>query len=164
MIKIDEVKGLKELDDFLKTLPEELQRTMLNVALRAAGKPILEQAKQNVRSLFGDSARYSGVLESGLVIAKQRKTGLAARVNVKTRKPRGEKWTHINGVRKPYGRDPFYGRWLEKGTSKMAPKPFLGPAGYSRQSEAGRALNASLQKQMLRWCKRNGVKFQTGPV
>jgi HK97 gp10 family phage protein len=164
VIRIDEVKGLAEMDEFLKTLPDVLQRKMLVTGLRAAGKPILEQAKQNVRSLFGDSARYSGVLEEGLVIAKQRKTGLAARVNVKTRKPRGEAWTYINGVRKPYGRDPFYGRFLEKGTSKMAPKPFLAPAGYSRQTQAGQALNASLQKQMLKWCKANGVKYQTGAV
>jgi HK97 gp10 family phage protein len=164
VIKIEEVKGLKELDEFLKTLPDELQRKMLASALRAAGKPILEQAKQNVHSLFGSSDRYSGVLEAGLVIAKQRNSGLAARVNVKTRKPRGEAWSHINGVRKPHGHDPFYGRFLEKGTSKMAPKPFLAPAGYSRQAEAGRALNVALDKQMKRWAKKNGLKYRPGSV
>jgi HK97 gp10 family phage protein len=154
------VEGLAELDRFLSTLPENIQRKMLNSALRAAGKPVLDQAKQNIRSLFGSSPRYTGTLEAGMVIAKQRNTGLAARVNVKTKKPRGNK-THevIHGVKKPYGRDPFYGRFLEKGTSKMAARPFLGPAGYARQSDAGRALNASLQQQIARWCKANGVKF-----
>ena len=155
-----EVKGLAELDRFLATLPHELQRKMLNTALREAGKPVLDQAKVNIRMLFGSSPRYTGTLEAGMVIAKQRNTGLAARINVKTKKPRGNKTDQtINGVKKPYGSDPFYGRFLEKGTSKMPARPFLGPAGYARQGDAGRALSESLQKQMARWCKANGVKF-----
>ncbi len=159
------VEGLAELDRFLSTLPENIQRKMLNSALRAAGKPVLDQARQNIRSLFGSSPRYTGTLEAGMVIAKQRNTGLAARVNVKTRKPRGNKTNQvINGVKKPYGSDPFYGRFLEKDTSKMPARPFLGPAGYSRQGDAGRALNVALSKQIARWCKANGVKYVPGAV
>ena len=165
MIRIGSVDGLAEMDRFLATLPDELQRRMLVSSLRAATKPIIAQAQQNIRQQFGGSARYTGVLEAGVVAAKQRKTGLAARVNIKTRKPRGSKTNDvINGVRKPYGRDPFYGRFLEFGTSKMNAKPWLRPAAMAKQAEAGRQLNLALQKQMARWCKANGVKYVAGGV
>jgi HK97 gp10 family phage protein len=161
MIKVDShVEGLAELDRFLATLPDELQRSMLASALRAATKPIIAQAQANIERLFGGSTRYTGVLEAGVVAAKQRKTGLAARVNIKTKKPKGSKTDDvINGVRKPYGRDPFYGRFLEKGTSKMPARPWLQPAAMDKQDEAGRQLNVTLQKRMKSWCKKNGVKF-----
>jgi HK97 gp10 family phage protein len=159
----DKVEGLAELDRFLATLPDVIQRRMLSSSLRAAAKPVMEQARENVRRNFGTSARYSGVLEQGIVTAKAR-TGLAARMNVKTRKSRGESLSHINGVRKPRGRDPFYGRFLEFGTSKMAAKPWLRPAAMAKQTEAGRQLNVTLQKQIAKWCKANGVKFVAGGV
>lgn len=166
MIKIDShVEGLAELDRFLATLPDELQRKMLVSSLRAATKPIIARAQLNIERLFGGSPRYTGVLEAGVVAAKQRKTGLAARVNIKTRKPKGSKSNErINGVLKPYGRDPFYGRFLEKGTSKMPARPWLQPAAMAKQDEAGRQLNLALQKQIAKWCKANGVKFVPGGV
>lgn len=166
MIYVEEhVPGLAELDRFLATLRDEIQRKMLASSLRAAGKPVLEQAKVNIRTLFGSSPRYSGTLEAGMVVARQRNTGLAARVNVKTKKPRGNKTNQtINGVKKPYGSDPFYARFLEKGTSKMPARPFLGPAGFARQRDAGRELNLALQKQIAKWCKANGVKFVSGAI
>jgi HK97 gp10 family phage protein len=166
MITIDShVEGLAELDRFLSTLPDELQRKMLVSSLRQATKPIIAQAQSNIERLFGNSARYTGVLAAGVVAAKQRDTGLAARVNIKTKKPKGSKTNEvINGVRKPYGRDPFYGRFLEKGTSKMPARPWLQPAAMAKQDEAGRALNADLQKRMAKWCKDNGVKYVPGGV
>lgn len=164
MIRIESVKGLAELDQFLATLPDVLQRKMLVSSLRAAGKPIISQAQNNIRALFGSSTRYTGTLEMGVVAAKDRKTGLAARVNIKTRKVRGEGPAIINGVRKPHGRDPFYGRFLEFGTSKMPARPWLRPAAMAKQDEAGRQLNVSLQKQIAKWCKANGVKFVAGGI
>jgi HK97 gp10 family phage protein len=162
MIKIDSVDGLAEMDRFLATLPDELERKMLLSSLRQAAKPIVAQAKENIQRQFGDSPRYTGVLEAGVVVAKA-KTGLASRVNIKTRKPKGSKTNEvINGVKKPYGRDPFYGRFLEVGTSKMNSKPWLRPAAMAKQAESGVQLNLALQKQMAKWCKANGVKYVPG--
>ena len=160
MITIDEVKGLAELDKFLETLPEELQRSMLYSALMTAAKPIMDQAKANVQRQFGGSMRWTGTLMTGVTRGRMKKTGLAARVDVKLKRPRGAGPTVINGVRKKYGTDPFYGRYLEMGTSRMAPQPWLRPAADAKQGEAGEKMNAALQKQALKWCKANGVTYE----
>ncbi|TCK37976.1 HK97 gp10 family phage protein [Paraburkholderia sp. BL8N3] len=166
MIKVDsQVKGLAELDRFLATLPEEMQRRMLRSSLMKAADPIVKQAQQNIANIFGGSARYTGTLEAGIMRGSTKKTGLAARVNVKLRKNvRAKGKTRINGVLKEFGLDPFYGRFLELGTSKMAPRPWLKPAAMARQDDAGRALNADLQKRIARWCKANGVTFKPAGV
>jgi HK97 gp10 family phage protein len=166
LLKIDsEVKGLKELDAFLATLPEEIQRSMLAGALRDAAKPIMDQAVINVQNLFGGSPRSSGVLASHITRSKYKRTGLAARVNVTLKRPRGQAAKAarvINGVRKPYGEDPFYGRFLEFGTKNMRARSWLRPAAIAKQDAAGAALNRALQKRMMAWCKRNGVKYMPG--
>ncbi|MBC8638270.1 HK97 gp10 family phage protein [Caballeronia sp. EK] len=166
MIKIDShVEGLAELDRFLATLPEEVQRKMLSGSLRDAAKPIMDQAALNVLTLFGGSPRSSGVLFSHITRSKTKRTGLAARVNVTLKRPRGaaaKQGRRINGVYKPFGDDPFYGRFLEFGTSKMPARSWLRTAGIAKQDEAGTTMNRALQKRMAAWCKRNGVRFMPG--
>ncbi|SAK63582.1 hypothetical protein AWB80_02885 [Caballeronia pedi] len=162
MMSISAVKGLKELDEFLATLPEEVQKSMLTSSLRVAAKPILDQAMLNVLMNFGGHPRSSGVLFSHITRGKVKRTGYAARIDVKLKrrsKSPGKVNARINGVRKPYGDDPFYGRFLEFGTSKMEAKPWLRPAAIAKQDDAGRGLNVELQRRMALWCKKNGVKF-----
>jgi HK97 gp10 family phage protein len=159
---VDEVRGLADLDRFLATLAEEVQRKMLYSSLMSAAKPVMDQAKANVRREFGASLDYTGTLERGITRGRRRKTGLAARVDVKLRRGRPASASTVNGVRKPYGDDPFYGRFLELGTSKMAAKPWLKPAGIARQADAGRELNKALQKQIAKWCRANGVTYKPG--
>jgi len=150
-VTVDEVRGMAELDEFLRTLPDEMQRKMLFSSLMTAAKPIMDQAKANVRQNFGASLDWTGTLESGVVRGRNRKSGLAARVDVKLRRVRGGGPT-----------DPFYGRFLEMGTSKMTAKPWLKPAGLSRQADAGREMNKALGKQVDKHCKANGVPFKRG--
>jgi len=140
---------------------------MLYSALMTAAKPIMDQAKLNVARQFGMSMDYTGTLYRGITRGRQRKTGLAARVNVKLKRPKGESRKQLSGptgnpVTKKYGADPYYGRFLEMGTSRMAAKPWLKPAGVARQADAGRAMNAALQKQVERWCRQNGVTYRPG--
>lgn len=159
-VKIAGVEGLKELDAFLETLPEKVQRDMLYSSLMTAAKPVMDQAKRNVETQFGSSVRYTGTLARGVTRGRMKKTGLAARVDVKLKRPKNNAKTRKGNVIKPYGDDPFYGRFLELGTSRMAAKPWLRPAGEAKQDEAGRKLNEALQKQIAKWCKANGVRYE----
>ena len=162
MIKIDShVEGLAELEQFLQTLPDDIARKMLRSSLMGAARPIMRQAQENVRQLFGGSSRYTGTLEAGIVRGRA-KTGLAARVDVKLKKPRGKGKSTVNGVPKEFGDDPFYGRFLELGTSKMSAKPWLKPAAMDKQDEAGREMNKALMVQIAKWCKANGVTYKPG--
>jgi HK97 gp10 family phage protein len=125
----------------------------------------MDQAMLNVLALFGGSDRSSGVLFSHITRSKFKRTGLAARVNVTLKRRRGSAAKGpktINGVRKQYGDDPFYGRFLEFGTSKMPAQPWLRPAGIAKQDAAGKELNRALQKRMMQWCKKNGVRYAPG--
>lgn len=180
MIKVDsEVKGLKELEAFLRTLPDDIAIKMLRSSLMGAAKPIMLQAQDNVLSIFGGSKRYSGTLEMGIVRGRAR-TGLAARVDVRLKRPKkakqasggakagngkGEGGT-VNGVKKKYGDDPYYGRWLELGraasktSGAMPARPFLRTAGIARQDDANREFSKTLQVQIAKWCKKNGVEFK----
>lgn len=170
MIKIDsQVKGLAELDKFLSTLPVDVQLKILPSSLRVAAKPIMDQAVQNIIANFGSSRRYSGVLASHIVRQKRSAKYYAARITIKVKRPKGKAQKldpapKINGVTKPYGDDPFYGRFLEFGTSKMSARPWLKPAAMARQDDAGRELNRDLQKKLAKWCKANGVKFAPAGV
>jgi HK97 gp10 family phage protein len=161
MMQVAEVKGLKECEDFLKTLPDDVSKKMLVASLMSGAKPIMDQAKQNVQHNFGHSARYTYTLEEGLKRSRIRKTTLAAQVNVTLKKPKNNTKTHKYGVYKEYGDDPFYGRFLEFGTSKMQAKPFLLPAATARGNEATVRMRKTLMQRMARWCKDNGVTYRS---
>lgn len=160
-MKIDmEVKGLSAVENFLKTLPDEVSRKMLYGALMGGAKPIMDQARQNVLHNFGRSARYTYTLEEAIVRGRMKKTGLAARVDVKIKKGRAKDRMVKAGVIKPYGDDAFYGRFLEFGTSKMPAYPFLKPAADAKACEAVSRFNTTIRKRMARWCKENGVVYR----
>lgn len=51
------VKGLSDLDNFLKTLPAKVESNIKRGMLRSAGNVYKEEAKNNVRNVSGDLAR-----------------------------------------------------------------------------------------------------------
>lgn len=50
-------KGFKELDQFLKQLPEKLQINVMRGAIRAAGRVYRDEARSNVNSISGNLAK-----------------------------------------------------------------------------------------------------------
>lgn len=161
MLEVTEVKGLKEAEAFMKTLPDTVSQTMLYGTLMTAAKPILDQAKLNVQQNFGHSARYTYTLEEALTRARNKHTGLAARVDVRLKRPKSKGKTRKYGVYKEFGDDAFYGRFLEFGTSKMEAKPFLLPAAIAKSGESTTKMRKSLMQRMAKWCKQNGVTFRS---
>lgn len=73
------VRGLDVLDKMLATLPQKLERNIMRGAMRAAAKPIQEQAKRTVQKVSGETARGLKVFTSartGIVKSYVRATGL----------------------------------------------------------------------------------------
>lgn len=160
MISHIEVKGLAECERFLKTLPDEVAQRMLYGGLMGAATPIMNQARENVQQNFGRSTRYTYTLERSIVRGRNRRTRLAARVDVKIRRGRIHSRMVKLGVIKPYGDDAWYGRLLEMGTSKMEARPFLRPAADQQAAESARRFNNTLRKRMAKWARQNGVTYR----
>lgn len=164
------VEGLAELEKFLTQFPDDLATKMLVSSLHAAAKPILEKAEENVVLQFGDSVRFTGTLEAALMKGKIRRTGLAARVDVKVRGPKaGDKvkdphkykpGSTGDKVPKPYGDNAFYAGFLEFGTSHMPARPFLLPAAELMAGAASTQMLKTLQKRVIAYCKKTGVTFK----
>ena len=110
MYKVD-VQGLKDLNKLLKQLPNKTQAKVMKDAVRKSLQPMNRSAKSKVpKGGTGDLKKALGV-----VFNKQYSKDDHIEYMVTVR--RGKKF--------PAGR---YGHMVEKGTSKMAAKPFLSPA------------------------------------
>lgn len=97
----------------LHKLPGHLQERVLKAAVRAAAKPLVEEARRLVPKRTGNLARSIGV-------TKLRTKGWEVAYAVSPRR---------GGVY-----DGWYGHFVEFGTKKMTPRPYLRPA-FERAGE-----------------------------
>jgi HK97 gp10 family phage protein len=145
-----DVKGLKELDDLLKSLPEEIQRKALASANLAGAQVLREEARSRapVRS-------EGGPMKVGKNASKARLPGFL-RASIKAWRIKGSgkgSVTHGVGARGMA----FYGKFLEFGTKYISPRPFLRPAldaAYLRAIEAvGKVLKQKVEKEIVKQAK-----------
>jgi len=131
-----DVKGLKELDDFLRTLPEQIQRKALVQATAAGARVIRDSARGRV------PVGHHPPIKVGKKATKARLPGFL-RASIGTwRIKNGARGTVTYGVgARGYA---FYGKFLEFGTKYISARPFLRPAldaAYLRAIDAvGKAL------------------------
>jgi len=124
-VKLD---GLDDLNRAIKELKADLRRKVARAALRDAAKPIQRAAVAAAPVLKGEHPyRLPGTLKRSILVkASKRFNGRDGEVGVyiavRKRKGLGGK----AGARNPF--DPFYWRFQEFGTRKMAARPFMGPA------------------------------------
>jgi HK97 gp10 family phage protein len=124
------IEGLDDLDEALKSIPDKLRKRALRNALAAGARVVRDAARAKRRA---DSARASIINTSNL---PWRHGTVEKAISVRTSKVARQAgdvgvFVNVKPVR-PGGRDdpndPFYWRWLEFGSSKMAARPFLKPA------------------------------------
>ena len=162
-----QIHGLAGLLASLRELPKAVQGKPLQVGMRKAGNVIRNEARQRV-------IRDTGFLASQIVVRRanaknRRKAGVGAggeyfTVGVRT----GKKVRYANTKRnrrkrrvgKLYEQSgwAYYWRFLEFGTKKMAPKPFLTPAAEARGPEAAQVLIDETRKALDDQLKREGWK------
>jgi len=126
-----DVKGLKALDIELDKLDRKSRGKIVNKAIRAGAKIILEEAKER-------APEDEGTLKKSLGIAAKKTKGSDKQVLILARKGKNQKY------------DAFYSHMVEFGTSHSAAKPFLGPAARDKAEEAIKKVGDVLQEELIK--------------
>lgn len=141
--------GFKELSEKLRAFGPKVTRNGLRATAFAGAAVIREATKQT--TAFQDR---TGTLRANIIATKRRggdETAATYRVTVSAKKKK-----YVNNARnrllKRVGKKhrinkaSMYGRYLEFGTSKMSPHPFLRPAFFANVDKAIAAMRARLVK------------------
>jgi len=127
MAEVDVKVDMGDLLKKLRKLPEKVQKKVLVGAVRAGAKPIIDEARRIVPKRTGNLAKSIGV-------NKRRSKGTIVHFSVSPRK--GGKY------------DGYYGHFVEFGTKKMAPRPFMRPAFENKGEESIDAVRAYMKKRI----------------
>lgn len=121
MVDNQELQGFDDLITKLKAIAPAMRKRVLRNALAAGGRIVRDEAKRLAPILQNPTPyRTRGLIRKSLAVRTSkiaRRSGdVGVFVNVKPTKI-------ARGAKSP--RDPFYWRFLEFGTKKMAARPFL---------------------------------------
>lgn len=146
-VKID---GLKDLERYLKQLPEEIQKRPLRSAVSAGAKVILDEAKSRVpvdtgnlrKSLYRYRSRRDSPKGKETFLVGVRK-GKAQYANTAYNRRKGR-------VGKTYitQGEAYYWRFLEFGTSKIQAKRFIRDSFEQKKREAVDTMKTMLLKSI----------------
>lgn len=143
MVKIN-IRGLREIHRAMDELPRRANRSMLNEGLLEGARLVRDEARAKAPVLADpDPRRRPGTLRRAIRAGRVRpQPGTAATVWVRIRSltrrqiARFKKKNGASGAENP--NDPFYWRFVEFGTSKMAARPFMRPAFEAKKEPAVR--------------------------
>ena len=153
------IEGLDEFKRKLAEVPKAMRKRVLRNALAAAAREVRDVAKRNAPVMtLGTSLsapyRKPGTVKQAIRVrtskADRRAGDVGVFVNVKPAKA-GQR-----GARSP--NDPFYWRFLEFGTRKMAARPFLQRA----TSALPKALTI-FQERVAKWINETNRSGQVNP-
>ncbi len=157
------ITGLDEIKKRLKLVSDDIANKGGRSALRSAANVIRKEARLRAGQL--DDPNTPNKIADNIVVRwdrKQfRKTGNPSfRVGIlggaqqyastkeNKRKGRVGKFYKTDGDKKNPGGDTFYWRFLEFGTEKMAPKPFMRPAMDAQKRQAIDKFVEAYKKQL----------------
>ena len=137
MAEIQNITGLKELQEALKQLPANIARNALRGAVNAGATVIRKEAQAR-------APKDTGVLRRALYQKQIRELSSAVQQTffVGVRQGKSAKKTKKGTL------DAFYGRFVEFGTSKMPARPFMRPAFEAQKGAAVAAIQAYLEKRI----------------
>lgn len=129
-----EMLGWNELEETLKSLPNNLARNVLRGGVRAAAKAYLQDVKELVPVGDGD-------LRDSLIIREDKMTA--------------DSVTYAVGTTKKG----FYGHMVEFGTVRMRAKPFMRPPFDENHGKYIAIMGEAMAKSLARQAKRAAGKF-----
>lgn len=144
------VEGLDKLSAVLRELPQRIGRNALRGAVSAGAAVIRNEARLRAPVYTGDVSQGHpppGTLKRAIFQSRvksgcddQRQTFMVAVKQGKKYRGQGKKGDK--------SQDAYYWRWVEMGTAKMAPHPFLRPAFDAQKENAVLAIATYLAERI----------------
>lgn len=137
-----EIKGLRELQDALRELPEKIAGLVLNGAVKEGAQVIEREAELR-------APERTGALRRSIVATalKRPHEGHDATVIVRVRRSTKTQRLKRQKAGQPVD-DAFYWRFVEFGTSKASARPFLRPAFEAKKAEAAGVIKQALRRRI----------------
>ena len=164
MAETIKVHGLQELSQTLMKLPAELEKRVIMGALRAAGQTIRKDAMARAPILQKpDPRRRAGTIKKNISVRRVKgKTAVYVGVFGASRKKIAAFKAAGGGKGANNPEDPYYWKWVEFGTKKMAARPFLRPAFEAQKYEALRMFEVYMRKRLAKEARKvalaNGMR------
>lgn len=158
-----EIQGMEELKEQLKSFGSEVETRGLRSATLAGARVVYDAALRSFhpgRSAKGEPPGiYRGFLKANLITKRMHTEPHVAQYAVMVR---GTKMTKITKRRRGFKKGKYggvagpatYGRFLEFGTSKMAPRPFLTPAYFNNLEKIVDRIKHGLERAIDRASKK----------
>ncbi|ODT38208.1 MAG: hypothetical protein ABS55_01330 [Lautropia sp. SCN 70-15] len=146
--------GVEDLKRALQALPWQLRRKALRGALRSAAKVIQGEARARAPVLLQSTPyRTRGLVRRSISVTSSKLARKRGDVGVfltvrrgRSALNRGAYLTLSRRLVRP--NDPFYFKFLELGTKKMKPRPFLGPAFRAKATQAVQAFERGVRPEI----------------
>lgn len=146
MGNVTNVSGLRELGEALRGLSQDMALKASRQAVAAGASVVRKAARQA-------APKDTGNLEKAIVMKRKRFTNITEEYNVAIRVGKRQDIKNAKAGKGALGKDAFYARFLEFGTVKMSPRPFLGPALEANVNQATEAMKKRLAARIERYKK-----------
>jgi HK97 gp10 family phage protein len=136
-----EVKGLRELQAAMNKLRGDMANKIARQATAAGAGVVRKAAKAR-------APKDSGNLQAALVMKRVRNTPLTEEYIVTVRQGKRSDIKKAKAGTGALGRDAYYARFVEFGTVKMPPRPFIAPALSENIGPATEAMKKRLAARL----------------
>ncbi|MEG9498945.1 HK97-gp10 family putative phage morphogenesis protein [Mannheimia indoligenes] len=146
------IEGLKELGQKMQSLGKKISNRIAVKAMRQGGAIVRDTARAKAPVLQENVPhRKKGTLKKAITTRTKIKNGKAETI-VWVKKLTDKQISRFKGKSGRSGaynpNDPYYWRFVEFGTSKMAAKPFMRPAFEQSKQQAAKAITETLRTEI----------------
>lgn len=138
------IEGLRELGEALRGLSSDMALKAARQATAAGASVVRKAARQN-------APKDTGNLEKAIVMKRKRVTNYTEEYNVAVRVGKKSDIKKAKAGTGPLGKSAYYASFLEFGTVKMSPRPFLGPSLEANINQATEAMKKRLAARIERY-------------
>ena len=144
------VEGLDELAKALKELPKRLARNGLRASVYAGAKVIRDEARLKApvaTRQLGPNQQPPGTLKRSIIMKQIPEQSDAQKQVFFVAVRHGKKYRN-QGKKGNLSQDAYYAHFVEFGTVRMSPQPFMRPAFEGKKNEAVDAIKDKLAERI----------------